>query len=83
MVRHSTVRHRILSFPRAPAKEMGPYRCMLLGLLLCVGTSVALPVLEPCEEAARAGRWGLCADAAPVTLRGSNYIRLGGPGLKG
>ena len=47
----------------------------------------ALPALVPCAAGGRAERWGLCtinrgglgADAeAPVTLRGSNYIRLGG-----
>ncbi len=51
------------------------------------GLAAALPALVPCQAGGRAGRWGLCTssaggtlapDAKPVTLRGSNYIRLGG-----
>jgi hypothetical protein len=50
----------------------------------------ALPVLEPCTAAANAaaevappGRWGLCTGGSPLSLRGSNYIRLGGSKVPG
>eukprot|EP00912_Choanoflagellata_sp_UC4_P001819 UC4_evm1s1165 len=47
-------------------------------------SSYALDALIPCAEGGRGGRWGLCTDdKKPVVLRGSNYIRLGGPGLNG
>ena len=45
----------------------------------------ALPKIESCSAGARAGRPGFCIAGTqnPVVLRGSNYIRLGGPNLKG
>ena len=63
-------------------------RPLLLGASLCTAlllgprSALALPALVPCEAAARAGRRGLCSSSAgspkPLSLRGSNYIRLGG-----
>ena len=66
-------------------------RPMMLGASLCTAlllallgprSALALPALVPCEAAARAGRRGLCSSSAgspkPLSLRGSNYIRLGG-----
>ena len=66
-------------------------RSLLLGASLCTAlllallgprSALALPALVPCEAAARAGRRGLCSSSAgspkPLSLRGSNYIRLGG-----
>ena len=65
-----------------------PWRLLplLLAAGICrLGPALALPALVPCEAAARAGRWGLCtsggaggAAPTPLSLRGSNYIRLGG-----
>ena len=48
-------------------------------ILLLSAAAHGLVPLEPCEAGGRGGRWGLCgvAGGAAVTLRGSNYIRLG------
>ena len=49
--------------------------------LLTLRAAHALPALAPCAAAANGAsdRWGICADDSPLSLRGSNYIRLGGP----
>ena len=48
--------------------------------LLAIGVARALAPLSACKAAGRSGRFGICSGAAtPIVLRGSNYIRLGGP----
>ena len=47
--------------------------------------SAGLPTLAPCASATNGAsdRWGLCAGGSPLSLRGSNYIRLGGSTVPG
>eukprot|EP01052_Picozoa_sp_SAG31_P052981 SAG31_NODE_13352_length_874_cov_0.907216_1_plen_128_part_01 len=55
-----------------------------LAVLVAAGprTAQALPPLKPCAAAKNrraSDRWGICAgESSPLSLRGSNYIRLGG-----
>ena len=57
---------------------------LLLTSVAIVSVSVidALPALIPCASASngKSDRWGICGGDAksPISLRGSNYIRLGG-----
>ena len=77
---------RPLRGARASGDMRAPWLLPLLAAGICrLGPALALPALVPCEAAARAGRWGLCTSAGagdaaptPLSLRGSNYIRLGG-----
>ena len=54
-------------------------------MALLAGTTHALPALTPCASATNGAsdRWGICAGGSPLSLRGSNYIRLGGSTVPG